>query len=327
MKRIKFFLTKMFGQQKIGAEKGFTLAEIMVTAGIVAVLAVAIMRMNQMAQKTAKTTAQSLEVTQLQGFIQQILIDPLSCTETFKNAVPTITSPGASITKIVRRVKNDNQDVVGAGDICVTNTTRPGGTSPCISGVGTQGRVGIYRMYLRKTTAAAPDGGVIGELEIHFAKGAGANASWDFGAADKKKIHSLSSYGSNYAVKKIQVNLALNAGGAVVACYTTQENYLKEACENLGGNYNTALSPVCALPIPNDLDAACTMVALTAVGTTSYTGIALGTSAQTCPAGTVLRGIKLLTTAGGEAAEIEGNTIRFSNLTLTMKCCPYKPAR
>lgn len=335
MKRIKFFLTKMFGQQKIGAEKGFTLAEIMVTAGIVAVLAVAIMRMNNMAQKTAKSTAQSLEITQLVGHAQRLLSDPISCEATLKTKVPT--AGGLPIAKIVRGarvggVTTVEKEEIGAGTNCIANTLRPTSTSPqkCISGTGTSGRIGLYKMLVKKLDAVA-NGPSSGVLELHITKGAAADDNWDILSAAEKaainKIQADSSYGSAVTVKSIPISFVL-VGGAVTTCYTAEENHAQKACEDLGGNYNGTLTPVCALPIPNAAD--CIDVALTAIGSVNYNAITVGTNAQSCPDGRVLHGVGLTTTAvgGADAAVFDGTTINFSRITLTLKCCrTNKPAR
>lgn len=313
---------------KVKREEGFTLAEIMVTAGIVAVLAVAIMRMNSMAQKTAKTTAQNLESTQLFARAQQILSDPVSCKETFKTKVPT--AGGIPITKIVRGVYNatthttSTDDVMGAGNTCVTNTTKPGGSSPCISAAGTSGKIGIHTMTF-KLISGGPNGAATGSLDIHFVKGAGANSSWDYNSTTKEKTHSLAAYGANDIVKKIPVNLVLTSG-AVTACYTTEDNILEQACTNAGGTYNAAVTPACALPNPDPQVSSCRTVAMTAVGTVTYGSVTVGSSGMgACNANEVMAGIQIDTASTAyENAIVDSSTVRFPKVQLTLKCCVYK---
>ena len=319
MKRIKFFLSHLKNFLHSRSEKGFTLAEIMVTAGIVAVLAVAIMRMNSMAQKTAKTTAQQLEATQVLSRVQQILQDPISCQKTFENATP---QPTATITVIKRKVSGSAtpENAVGAGATCVSGTLKPGGTSICTSGSGSSGRVALFKMVLKQTNSPLVlDGAATGELELHMVKGAGATINWEAAPssqASKIDIHNLSSYGGITTIKRIPVSLFMKAS-KVVDCYTNELNFIEQACLSLGGNYDQNVTPNCVINRTT-----CRDVVIAAVGSVNYNSLNMGTGASgSCNADEVLMGLKAVNSVG-ESAVIDGGTpIDFSRLQLTLTCC------
>lgn len=314
-------------------DSGFTLAEIMVTAGIVSVLAVAIMRMNSMAQKTSRSAAENLEAAQVANQIQRILSDGPSCELSFKGLIPT--AGGTNITKLKRMFYRQatntwgSEDAIGAGSTCQPNTIKPVGTSQCTSGTGA-GKVGIYKMSLRK--AAGAGGDTTGILEVKFLKGKAIGQNWDTmtaaaQAAFLKTIENASGYGAAIMVKEIPLNYVLDGTGKITDCYTATENLQKTVCENLGPDYtydSTNTIPCRRTIAPTRQS--CHNVILTAVGTVNYATIAVGnTGMNQCAANEIVGGIQVDTaTTPNESAIIEGSLIRFPKIQITIQCCQYK---
>lgn len=64
-------------------QRGFTLVEIMVAIGIMSTISLALIKMNEMMNKTSKNMSQQLDATQLMGQLDYVLRDSSGCFETF----------------------------------------------------------------------------------------------------------------------------------------------------------------------------------------------------------------------------------------------------
>lgn len=329
MKRIKFFLSHLKNFLHSRSEKGFTLAEIMVTAGIVAVLAVAIMRMTSMSQKTARSTAENMEAAQVAAVVHGILADPASCKKSLENLVPTYGGTGVAVPMLKRRYYRQatntwiDENIMAYGsNKCVQGTYRPGGTYPCVSGKGA-GSVGIYKMALRKVENNNTD--TKGIFELRLLKGKAKAEDWDALSATQKTDfmkanENAMGYGSAITVKEIPVSIILNAAGQVLSCYSTQENFIEQACLSLGGSYDAYSTPTCSIPLPTENRETCHDITLAAIGSVNYGTVAVGSSNGTCEKDEVLRGIRT-TTVVGETAIVDSSPIGFTRLQLILTCC------
>ncbi|MFP5492727.1 MAG: type II secretion system protein [Bacteriovoracia bacterium] len=103
MKKIHM-LNNTFPPTQSSKQRGFTLVEIMVAIVIMSTISLALIKMNEMMNKTSKNMSQQLDVTQLMAQLDYVLRDSTGCFRTF--GASTMTNGEAATTMI--RDPNDN---------------------------------------------------------------------------------------------------------------------------------------------------------------------------------------------------------------------------
>lgn len=116
-------LNNMFTPTHSSNQRGFTLVEIMVAIGIMSTISLALIKMNEMMNKTSKNMSQQLDATQLMGQLDYVLRDSSGCFETF--GARTLTDGGVATAMIQDPNGNDLYAVPGGtfGDLTFVSAT------------------------------------------------------------------------------------------------------------------------------------------------------------------------------------------------------------
>lgn len=97
--------------------KGFTLAEVVVAAGLIGILSVALTQVINLGNKSSKSMSQQLDIVQLTNRIQQVLRDKDSCRLTFANETLVDNDPATDANAFGGAIVNaDGDTVVAPGD-------------------------------------------------------------------------------------------------------------------------------------------------------------------------------------------------------------------
>lgn len=116
-------LYSMFTPTSSSNQRGFTLVEIMVAIGIMSTISLALIKMNEMMNKTSKNMSQQLDATQLMGQLDYVLRDSSGCFETF--GARTLTDGGVATAMIQDPNGNNLYAVPGGtfGDLTFVSAT------------------------------------------------------------------------------------------------------------------------------------------------------------------------------------------------------------
>jgi len=217
-------------------QKGFTLVEVMVVAGMVAGLSLAIMQMTSNANKAVKKMSQDTEVLQLVSDVQFAMRDKAKCGDTLN---------GKIVTDAVSAGGSPPQSVLGTTVASVIKNITPPLTAASVGteyGKRTPGAFTVTDIRLQCplagcvwTALAAPavnksDGAAL--LRIYITKGH-LNSS-----AEIQKTTSLGSltYVRDVIISKVTVNSTTQA---VLECFSDDDSYVQAACTALGGLIDT----------------------------------------------------------------------------------------
>jgi prepilin-type N-terminal cleavage/methylation domain-containing protein len=236
-------------------QKGFTLVEVMVVAGMVAGLSLAIMQMTKNASKSVKKMSQDMEINEKLNEIRNALKESTGCTATFTTPGFSLTGTGFTTGLVVPNIRK----VVGSSPgVPVVVATTTAGSNEYAN--GTSGAFTITEMklagfvsslpgvvpvtYDRDTTLEPPTASITTTvaptarrqgtaiLRITFTKG-------HFNSALNQNDVS---YGGATITKDISLSMIVNdVTKAILSCASDNESYVKAACEALGGVINGSL--------------------------------------------------------------------------------------
>ncbi|RZF22812.1 hypothetical protein DAY19_03300 [Halobacteriovorax vibrionivorans] len=207
--------------KKRNNEFGFTLVEIMVAAGLLGVLSVAVVNIMGNINKTSKRASQVFNVQQEKQRISRFLSDKDSCQQTL-NGVNFGPQPNFTTTDTLTEIRDkDGNAVISVGD-------ELGSQADIIT---------VDSMQIMKDADSTPDdfpasGGVThykfeATMAVIFLKGrAGADAD----------VVKRSSYGGATIPARFKVTVITNAAGDLQSCHGAQDEYIDAACVALGGH-------------------------------------------------------------------------------------------
>lgn len=194
--------------------KGFSLAEVMVTAGIVAVLAVGLMKIIDMQTKAQKKAESDLELTQIVNEMHQVLLNGDACKNTM-NPISSVISP-AAVGSIINRA---NHQIYITGNVYR----------------------GIKILSIATTTPALSAWPIT----------TGSYAYGELNLLLKFERMSTNGYGAKIVSKSIPIKVEVDSLGKVSKCYSATENAVDtskiQACQDIGGIFNSS-TDLCDLP-------------------------------------------------------------------------------
>lgn len=210
--------------KKRNNEFGFTLVEVMVAAGLIGVLSVALVNMIGNINRTSKRASQVFNIQQEIQRMSGILADQDSCEKTFTGESFGGTASGSSFS--FNQINRSDGPNPADFDVIYQLDQELGGTD---------GIVHIEEMTATTTTGPGPvylQNGlnvtkVDASIRVRFQKGrVGANID------NVKK----SSAGATDIARDFPVSFVVNAAtGAVVSCYGSQNQFSDAVCDALGG--------------------------------------------------------------------------------------------
>ncbi|POB12989.1 tail fiber domain-containing protein [Halobacteriovorax sp. DA5] len=229
---------------------GFTLAEVMVAAGLIGVLSLAVVNMMSNINRTSKRASQVFNVQQETQRITGILSNGDACKNTLQG-IDIGNAPNYSTTQDVPAIKDANDDNI-------YTIGKELGAGPDTVNVNSMQvrryfdpKTGTYGSLQNYTVGAVPFTKLEAQLLITFRKGT-------VGTSDD--VIKKSSVGSIDITKRISMMVVVNAAGQIQSCYSTADEFLDSACRNLGGTID-------------GVDGGCKDVKLTTLKTTPDTSI------------------------------------------------------
>src|SRR6516164_3859373 len=90
--------------------KGFALMEVMIAAGLLAVVSMGVIQLTKMMAKSSKSQAQKFEFSNLETQIQSILRDEYSCAANFNGINPS--GDGSALPQLVRKRSDGTSSTV-----------------------------------------------------------------------------------------------------------------------------------------------------------------------------------------------------------------------
>jgi prepilin-type N-terminal cleavage/methylation domain-containing protein len=210
-----------------GSKKGFTLAEVMVAAGLVGVLSVALVNIMGNLGKTSKKMQQDAELIQLKLYAARLLNKETACTRSFggltlssagtnvpaifPNATqPALFSAGTTLGQAASVMEIQSIDIRGWQDTATPPTFD-------IADAGRYTQWGVGANLRRRGTA---------RVAIMVEKGRAAVAD-----AQKQK----SSYGNVVVPVYFNLQVVVNSANVIQSCYGDQSEYVAAACDAVGG--------------------------------------------------------------------------------------------
>ncbi|MFG1500125.1 tail fiber domain-containing protein [Halobacteriovorax sp. XZX-3] len=207
---------------------GFTLAEVMVAAGLIGVLSLAVVNMIGNINRTSKRASQVFNIQQEIQRISGILADEDSCFKTFDGRSFGSTANGSSLN--FNEIRRSTGPAAGDFETIYTLDQELGGTD---------GVVHIEAMSATTTSAPGPiylENGVNvtkvdASVRITFQKG-----RFD---ADIEAVR-RGSVGMTEVSRDFPLSFVLNsATGAVLSCYGSASQYTDAVCDALGGEIDS----------------------------------------------------------------------------------------
>lgn len=214
-------------------QRGFSLAEIMIAAGMMGIVSVGVMNLVQDSTKANKGMTMNFEINQISQAIEGHLRDDVACRNTLVGLNPN--GAGTAVTSILDK----NNIVVFRGDCTL------GAPGNCTYGAA-GGRIFIRSMRLEQfQVAAQPFNNSTNQatLSVTFQKGPAIGLNWGaLSQAQRTAIKNLSP-GEGEFVKYFRVNVRRSTGAApdvqtvntVEDCVTERDDFLAGACAMLGG--------------------------------------------------------------------------------------------
>ncbi|MCK5882727.1 MAG: prepilin-type N-terminal cleavage/methylation domain-containing protein, partial [Bacteriovoracaceae bacterium] len=200
-------------------EKGFSLAEVMVAAGLLSVLSLALVHITQNQAVVQKRAEASSEINTISNTITQNLLNSLACEETL--TLGSTISEGMDIAEIKNR----------RGDTLFNKVDKYGNRQISINDITLN----------NLSVGPLANGSRFGEANI---------------IVTFEKLSKLIK-GIKLIQKTFPVKISLSGANALLGCYSATENAVQTAteksCESIGGTYNSA-SNVCDLAAFNPLD-------------------------------------------------------------------------
>ncbi|EPZ52182.1 prepilin-type cleavage/methylation N-terminal domain protein [Bacteriovorax sp. BAL6_X] len=207
---------------------GFTLAEVMVAAGLIGVLSMAVVNMIGNINRTSKRASQVFNIQQEIQRISGILADEDSCFKTFNGRSFGSTANGSSLTfNEIRRSTGPNP---GDFDTIYTLDQELGGTD------------GIVHIEAMSATTTSNPGPVYLENGVNATKvDASVRVTFQKGRAGADiDIVKKSSVGMTDVSRDFPLSFVINAAtGAVLSCYGSASQYTDAVCDALGGEIDS----------------------------------------------------------------------------------------
>ncbi len=316
---------------------GFTLMELMVTVGLISVVAVGVIRLQSTMNKSVKAAAQKYEVIQIHSELSQIIGDPYNCEVMLKGkTLPLLTLGGTngtdltSINKVAVKFKNGGTSLIPerdasgnlivestkvvtyAGEICkigthnILDTT---GKYPCVYGYGTSSTIAIKQIKAGMLNSKAAT------IAITYRKGPAAKKGWSaLSAAAKSSAQQSSQYGRLEETKTIPIAVETDTTGKVISCNSEVSDINETFCISLGGVW---INDKCK-NISIESDSPGTLPAITAVGDLETEDMAI-TQNLNVTGNTAITGTQTVTgtTTLEDTLAVKKNATMQSNLEVT----------
>jgi len=210
------------------SSSGFTLAEVMISAGIVGVISVAVMQLTGNLFRSTRATNQSMTANTLRATVYTSLRSKNACQTTFAGqvitanaAIPTITGPSGAAVITSGAVFGDPNLTDASGRITVTD-------------IHTENYQANGPAYRSDPTLGATDRqNATVELVIVYKRGDFENK------ATTDAIEKTKTLGSVTNELRVPIQLVHDAAGAAVTCDTESNTYTKAMCDSLQGELNT----------------------------------------------------------------------------------------
>lgn len=236
---------------------GFSLAEIMVAAGILGMISLGVMQMTQNLQKNQKKFQYDAEINDFIMKLQMGLRDKSACERTFAGATDpandpvalqpatvhagAVTPDYATSAAIIRNVYSGNVDV-GGNALLLATSVAPNNQ---YGAVGGQFQVQEIRLF-DTVAPAAMNELVRARVGIRIRKLGSVD---DQGDADPSNDILKGAWGRAEIVKTFEImvsvwdaadpNIGGNAPGTIRSCYVQEDFYVQGACNAIGGRLDT----------------------------------------------------------------------------------------
>ncbi|OFZ17295.1 MAG: hypothetical protein A2X86_02250 [Bdellovibrionales bacterium GWA2_49_15] len=229
--------------------RGFSLAEIMVAAGMLGVISVGVMQMMSNMQKGQKSIAINTEKESILYNVRMALRDKLACERTFANVSVGGVAPqngtivgnvaGAAAVNIPRIFSGGTVARVIATTLPNGDPNMPGTTEDNLYGKGTQGRILLETMQIVEFGAPYPGDNNRNWFKIRLTFLKGGEITTGGAVADK------SSFGGARTAQDFDVQYVVTASPAAAPstpnigeCFVEEAQYVDAACSSLGGTVN-----------------------------------------------------------------------------------------
>ncbi len=252
------------------SESGFSLAEVMVAAGMVGVVSLAVTQLMQNMSKGSKKLQQDSEVSSIEQRIAQNMRKQSNCTASLRG---TALAFGASIPITDLYMVKPTWVRSNAGDVAAnknvfahaslvdpTSIYGAGGSrvrlaEMSIAGFHNGGPMGDLGSYdgasIQQTYTFAGDGGATdggantvrnqGDivLRVSFQRSVSVNVAAGNTAQEVSDAHKAKSYGAETTVKFIPLRVVTNGAGIIQECYGDNSNYVEASCDSLDGTIDS----------------------------------------------------------------------------------------
>ena len=228
--------------------RGFSLAEIMVAAGMLGIISVGVMQMMTNMQKGQKSIAITSEREIVLYNVRMALRDKLACERTFanvtvaplpQNGVIAGNVGGAAAVNIPRIFSGGTVARVIATTLANGDPGIPGTTEDNIYGRGTQGRILLETMQIVEFGAPYPGDNNRNWFKLRLTFLKGGEISTGGAVVDK------SSFGGARTSQDFDVQYVVTAAPAagpstpnIGECFVEEAQYIDAACTSLGGTVN-----------------------------------------------------------------------------------------
>lgn len=215
-------------------ESGFSLAEVMVAAGMLGGLSLAIMQITKNANKVSKSVGQSVEIMETSTQMAQAMRIEAACTQTLAGA--TVVDVDSLPTLV--------PDMFGKGGRTVVTSTVPANRIGSGAGAITIQSITVEN-YNESGSMGAPINERYGTVDLTVIIQKGNNNSTSNIDPNNLGTHQQSSYGAFQVTKRYNgIQVTSNPAGVIQTCQADSSQYLAAACDMLGGVMaNSALSP------------------------------------------------------------------------------------
>jgi len=220
-------------------QQGFSLAEVMVAAGMMGALSLVVVNLSKTANKTTKTISQTVEITEIHSTVLRALSIESACQETMTRS--TSGGPALNVNDITgspQPIINIYGKITQLGTFPVVITSDP--TDNNADGkpdneygdqAGTINVQGIQVENYVQTGTSAAAGERYGSVDIRITYRKGHQS-----AALNDNIIKDGSFGGVNATKIIRgVQVVATTAGAVVSCRADSSQFLQAACDMFSG--------------------------------------------------------------------------------------------
>ena len=330
---MKSFKNKPSLWKTLSESGGFSLAEVMVAAGILGILSLAITEMTSNIAKSQRTMEQKFELGSILNDVEFALRSRIACERTLSGRV-VAAGAGTAFTEI-RDSSSINRVILSSVPGAVANTLGNNSNGFTV----TQIRLVGFVNELVAPTAAGYIGNTAGThftvvntvdgtgapvtlrdglalIRVTFTKGFVGQAGRT--ATEQANFQNLLSTGNNVTVHNFRVRVMTTTGNAVVSCQSGDTQILQAACASLGGIFTPGDGRCREIEIFEDPTDAASVYGVKASNSLKVVGgVTIGVNnaahpdANLPPAGS----LQVQTTAAiGGAATVTGNINALANV-------------